>query len=89
MRLLCAWHQKYFGHEFVIKEDDGSGEEGDSHGICPACEEIEMKKLKEAQASRYFDKVKRSRARLQPLFDDKSVMGTSDPDPEPREADNV
>lgn len=78
MRVLCAWHMKNFGTEFVIKEDDGSGTEGDSHGICPECEAIEMRKIRESR--------KAVAPRRQPFFDnDQRGLGTSDPDPEPRE----
>jgi hypothetical protein len=37
MKVMCAWHPKFFGFEFVMSE----GTEPASHGICPKC----LKKL--------------------------------------------
>lgn len=36
-KVLCAWHEKNFGAELVIRE----GEEPVSHGICRECRILE------------------------------------------------
>lgn len=38
LKVICSWHQRFFGTEFVIREA-APGHENDSasHGICPEC----------------------------------------------------
>lgn len=37
VRIICAYHPKYFGYELIIREEDWPGQAGDSHGICADC----------------------------------------------------
>ncbi len=39
MKLVCAWHPKYFGTEKVIREAESGASPGVTHGICEECRE--------------------------------------------------
>lgn len=96
MKIWCAWHRQNFGCDLLIGEKDGGGVEGDTHGICPDCLEIELQKVDKLKESGFFDRLQSGKQlpvrgplgpahRLQPLFENQYPMGTSDPDPEPRD----
>lgn len=43
LRVFCAWCGEF------IREIDGGGQSGESHGICDKCLKIELRKIKEGQ----------------------------------------
>lgn len=45
IRIVCAWHPKNFGTEFIMGYKEGKGQTGDSHTICPGCLKIEEDKI--------------------------------------------
>lgn len=51
MKRWCAYHKQNFGTDKFMGEIDGQGVEGDTHGICPECLEIELRKLEEYKKS--------------------------------------
>lgn len=45
VKIVCAWHPKYFGCEKVIREEEWKGEpDGASHSMCQECHDIMLKK---------------------------------------------
>jgi hypothetical protein len=45
LQVRCSYHMKNFGFDLFMGTKDGKGVEGITDGICPACADIEYKKL--------------------------------------------
>jgi hypothetical protein len=45
LQVRCCYHLKHFGFVLFLGTKDGGGVEGITDGICPACADIEYKKL--------------------------------------------
>jgi len=44
MKVYCGWHKKYFGKEFLIK-DDKKKDKIISHGLCSKCDKLFNKEI--------------------------------------------